>query len=342
LSISNGDIQRPSATGHEPVLYNEVMTVLAPRTGGRYIDATLGAGGHARGILERSAPDGRLLGIDQDLQALQVAREALAGYGARVTLVHGSFTQLAALAREHEFYPADGVLLDVGVSSMQLSTAGRGFSWMLEGPLDMRMDPETMETTAADLVNTLPEVELADVLYRYGEERMSRRIARAIVRARPLRTTTELADLIAHAVGHRGRIHPATRSFQALRVAVNDEIEALAEGLRQAVEVLAPGAALALISFHSLEDRLAKRYFRQLAQAPYAVGTPSRASAIATASRVLGEVGGVRLLTRKPVRPSLAEQQRNPRSRSAKLRAIEKLAAEPAAARPAPSPAAAG
>jgi 16S rRNA (cytosine1402-N4)-methyltransferase len=296
------------------------MTVLAPRPEGAYIDGTVGAGGHARGILERSAPDGRVLGIDQDMQAVQVAREALVDYGTRVTLVHGSFAQLATLARQNGFYPADGVLLDVGVSSMQLSAAQRGFSWMLQGPLDMRMDPVTMETTAADLVNTLPEVELADILYRYGEERMSRRIARAIVRARPLKTTSELADLIARAVGRRGRIHPATRSFQALRVVVNNEIEALAEGLRQAVEVLAPGGRLVVISFHSLEDRLAKHYFRQEAEARPAV----------------------RLLTRKPVRPSLVEQERNPRSRSAKLRAIEKLAAEPTEARPGTCPVAAG
>ncbi len=279
------------------------MTVLAPRPGGVYIDGTVGAGGHARGLLERSAPDGRLLGIDQDLQALQIARQALAGFGARATLVHGSFAQMASLAGQHGFYPADGVLLDVGVSSMQLATAERGFSWMSQGPLDMRMDPETMETTAADLVNTLPEAELADLLYRYGEERLSRRIARAIVRARPLRTTTELADVIARAVGRRGRIHPATRSFQALRVVVNDEIETLAAGLRQGVEVLAPGGRLSVISFHSLEDRVAKYYFRQQTEDPPAV----------------------RLLTRKPLRASVAEQERNPRSRSAKLRAVEKL-----------------
>jgi 16S rRNA (cytosine1402-N4)-methyltransferase len=295
---------RPSTAGHEPVLFEEVMTLLAPRPGGVYIDGTVGAGGHARGLLDRSAPDGRLLGIDQDLQALQIARQALAGYGVRVTLVHGSFAQLVTLAHQHGFYPADGVLLDIGVSSMQLATAERGLSWMLQGPLDMRMDPGTMETTAADLVNTLPEAELADLLYRYGEERLSRRIARAIVRARPLQTTTELADLIARTVGRRGRIHPATRSFQALRVVVNDEIEALAAGLRQGLEVLAPGGRLSLISFHSLEDRLAKYYFRQQAQDP----------------------AKVRLLTRKPLRASLAEQERNPRSRSAKLRAVEKLA----------------
>ena len=302
---AEGEALRPPAVRHEPVLYDEVMAVLAPHPGGVYVDGTLGAAGHALGILERSAPDGRLLGIDQDMQALAVAREALADYEARVTLVHGSFAQLAHLARQHGFYPADGVLLDVGLSSMQLAVAQRGFSWMLQGPLDMRMDPQTMETTAADLVNALPEEELADILYRYGEERRSRRIARAIVGARPLRTTTELADLIARTVGRRGRIHPATRCFQALRVAVNNEMEALAEGLRQGLELLAPGGRLVVVSFHSLEDRLAKHYFRQQAQPPAAV----------------------RLLTRKPLRPSRAEQERNPRSRSAKLRAVEKLTA---------------
>ena len=295
-------------TAHEPVLYDAVMMALAPCPGGRYIDGTVGAGGHARGILDRSAPDGRVLGIDQDAQALQVAREALSSYGSRLTLVHGSFAQMGALAREHGFYPVDGVLLDIGLSSMQLADPSRGFSLMLDGPLDMRMNPAAMDTTAADLVNTLPEAELADILYRYGEERLSRRIARAIVRERPLQTTAELADLIARTVGRRGRIHPATRSFQALRVVVNNELEALAEGLRQGVELLAPSGRLVLISFHSLEDRLAKYYFREQAQKD----PPS-----------------VRLLTRKPERSSLAEQQRNPRSRSAKLRAVEKLPAAP-------------
>lgn len=302
---TDGDTSQLAPAGHEPVLFDQVMSTLVPRPGGTYIDGTLGAGAHARGILDRSGPDGRLLGIDQDVQALEVARQALAVYGARVTLVHGSFAQLVALAREHGFFPADGVLLDVGVSSMQLSEAERGFAIRLEGPLDMRMDRQRMETTAADLVNTLPEAELADILYRYGEERMSRRIARSIVRARPLHTTSELANLIARTVGRRGRISPATRSFQALRIVVNKEMEALAEGLRQGIEVLAPGGRMVVITFHSLEDRQAKTHFRQEAQ-----------KAPAT----------VRLLTRKPVRPDRMEQQGNPRSRSAKLRAVEKLA----------------
>jgi len=181
---------------HEPALFAEVMAALVPRSGGKYIDGTVGAGGHAAGILERSDPDGRLLGIDRDSQALQLAGEVLAGYGARVILVHGSFAALGELARRHGFYPADGVLIDLGLSTMQLTTPQRGFSFQVEGPLDMRFDLSA-DTTAADLVNTLPEAELADLLYHYGEERRSRRIARAIVRARPLRSTTELADLVA-------------------------------------------------------------------------------------------------------------------------------------------------
>lgn len=294
-------------SGHEPVLYTEAIAFLAPRSGGTYIDGTVGAGGHARGILDLSAPDGRLLGIDLDDQALQWARQMLVGYGAQVTLVHGSFAQLSAIAREHGFCPADGVLLDLGLSTMQLATSERGFSFQLEGPLDMRFDMSA-DMTAADLVNTLPEDKLADILYRYGEERMSRRIARAIVQARPLHTTIELAQLVARVVKRRGRIHPATRTFQALRIAVNNELEVLAQGLEQAVEVLSPGGRLVVIAFHSLEDRIVKHYFRQQSRRD---------------SNGRGPL--LRVLTPHPIRPSRAEQERNPRSRSARLRAAEKL-----------------
>jgi 16S rRNA (cytosine1402-N4)-methyltransferase len=292
---------------HEPVLYAEVMAFLSPCPGGTYIDGTVGAGGHARGILERSSPDGRLLGIDLDVDALQLAQQVLADYGARVTLVHGSFAQVGTIARERGFYPADGVLLDLGLSTMQLAAPERGFSFQLDGPLDMRFD-RSAEVTAADLVNTLAEDELADILYRYGEERRSRRIARAIVQARPLYTTTELAQLVARVVRRRGRIHPATRTFQALRIAVNRELEALAQGLEQAVEVLAPGGRLVVIAFHSLEDRIVKHYFRAQSK-----GNGSRQGPM------------LRILTPHPVRPSHEEQERNPRSRSARLRAAEKL-----------------
>ena len=289
---------------HEPVLFDEVMAALAPRAGGRYVDGTLGNAGHAAGILERSSPDGRLLGIDLDPYALQLAGEALAMYGERVMVVHGSFAHLGDIARECRLTPVDGIILDLGLSSMQLAQAERGFSFQSDGPLDMRFDPSA-DTTADDLVNTLPANELADVLYQYGDERMSRRIARAIVNARPVRTTAELADVVARAVGRRGRIHPATRTFMALRIAVNDELEVLRQGLAQAVDVLAPGGRLAVIAFHSLEDHVVKNYLRERASAG-----------------VLG------LATRRPLQASEAERGSNPRSRSAKLRVVEKLAAE--------------
>ncbi len=296
-------------SGHVPVLYDEVIAALSPRSGGKYVDGTVGAAGHARGVLERSSPAGCLLGIALDEQALELAREVLAGYGSRVTLAHGSFAALGELARRHGFYPADGVLIDLGLSTMQLTAPQRGFSFQVEGPLDMRFDLSA-DTTAADLVNTLPEAELADLLYQYGEERRSRRIARAIVRARPLRTTTELADLVARTLRRRGRLHPATRTFLALRIAVNSELEVLAQGLRQAVDVLAPGRRLAVIAFHSLEDRIVKRYFRQQAKGDEEGHGPV-----------------LRLLVSKPIQSSYAERQRNPASRSAKLRIAEKLPA---------------
>ena len=292
---------------HEPVLYEEVMTALAPRPGGRYIDATVGSGGHARGLLERSSPSGRLLGLDIDTRALDLAQGTLDDYGARVALVHASFVNLCETAREHGFYPADGVLMDLGLSTTQLSAPERGFSFQLEGPLDMRFDLSA-DTTAADLVNTLPEAELADLLYEYGEERKSRRIARAIASSRPLHTTTELADLVTRVVRRSGRIHPATRTFQALRIATNQELEVIAQGLAEAVGVLAPGGRLAVIAFHSLEDRIVKRYFRQKA-----------------ADDDVGSGPMLRLLTRKPIRPSSEERTRNPRSRSARLRVAERL-----------------
>ncbi len=294
---------------HEPVLYEEVLAALSPRSGKKYIDATVGAAGHAVGILERSSLDGRLLGIDLDVDALQLAHKALARYISRAVLVQGSFAFLGDIARRYGFFPADGVLLDLGLSTMQLTEPERGFSFQLEGPLDMRFD-RSADLTAADLVNEVPEAELADLIYHYGEERRSRRIARAIVKARPLRTTTELAEVVARALGRRGRIHPATRTFMALRIAVNRELEGLAEGLTQAVQSLAPGGRIAVISFHSLEDRIVKWYFREQAAAGDGETEPT-----------------LKLLKRKPIRPSEAEREGNPASRSAKLRVAEKLGA---------------
>ncbi|RLC66005.1 MAG: 16S rRNA (cytosine(1402)-N(4))-methyltransferase, partial [Chloroflexi bacterium] len=241
---------------HVPVLFQEVLEGLRVRPGGRYVDATVGGGGHAAGILAASAPDGRLLGLDRDPAALEVAAERLAPYGERATLVHASFGRVAEAARSRSFVPADGVVFDLGLSSLQLADPSRGFAFMEDGPLDMRFDPTEERRTAVALVNELAEEELAELLYRYGEERRARSIAEAIVAARPIHTTGELASVVEGVVKRRGRIHPATRTFQALRIAVNDELAELEAALPQAVEILAPGGRLAVISFHSLEDRL--------------------------------------------------------------------------------------
>ena len=301
---------------HVPVLYEETLTGLQVRPGGVYIDATLGAAGHALGILRASAPDGRLLGLDADPEAVAFARQVLQPFGERLTLRTANFRRLAAVARSAGFDRVDGVLLDLGLSSRQLAAAERGFAFQREGPLDMRLDPRR-GTTAADLVNDLPEADLADLIRRYGEERHARRIARAIVAARPLTTTAELAQVVARAVGRRGRIHPATRTFQALRIAVNDELGALAEALPQALDLLAGGGKLAVIAFHSLEDRLVKRFFRQESRDCLC---PPEAPVC-----TCGHRAGLRIVTRKPIRPAPEEVARNPRSRSARLRIAERL-----------------
>lgn len=308
----------PSAEGgnfpvHIPVLLQAVLSFLQVRPGGVYIDGTVGGGGHAAAILDASAPDGRLLGIDRDPTALEVARKRLAPYGARVTLRHGSFAELAHFA---EFAPADGVLLDLGLSSLQLADPTRGFSFSQDGPLDMRFDPTGGGPTAADLVNTLSLKELTDILYRYGEERQARRIAAAIVAARPIHRTSELAALIERTVGRRGHIHPATRTFQALRIAVNRELEALEAALPQALDLLRPGGRLVVISFHSLEDRIVKQFLHR--ESRDCICPPE------VPVCVCGHRARVRVLTPKPVRPDNAEVTANPRARSARLRAAEK------------------
>ncbi|MDQ7028336.1 MAG: 16S rRNA (cytosine(1402)-N(4))-methyltransferase RsmH [Ardenticatenia bacterium] len=302
---------------HIPVLCEEVVAHLEPRAGGRYIDATVGGGGHAEAILERSAPNGQLLGIDRDPAALKVASERLAPFGSRVTLVHGSFRELGRLARTHTFTGVDGILLDLGYSSLQLEDARRGFSFHADAPLDMRFDPAD-SMTAADLVNGLSEDELAYLIAEYGEERFARRIARAIVRHRPIRTARELGELIERTVGRRRRTrrHPATRTFQALRIAVNDELGALEAALPQAVALLRPGGRLAVISFHSLEDRLVKHFFRR--EAADCLCPPH----VLTCQ--CGHRAQLRVITRKPVTPSAEEVRRNPRARSAKLRVAER------------------
>ena len=280
------------------------------------MDATVGGGGHARGLLESSSPDGRLLGVDADPMAISLARQSLAEYGERAILVNGNFADLKEIAARHGFCPVDGILMDLGLSSSQLEQAERGFSFQLEGPLDMRFNPKRGRT-AADLVNTLPEDQLADILRRYGEEPQARRIARAIVAHRPIRTTTELAEIVQRAVARRRRIHPATRAFLGLRIAVNQELEALTRVLPQAVELLAPGGRLAVISFHSLEDRIVKNFFRD--QARGCICPPDLPVCVCHHQPVL------EVLTKKPLRPSEAEVRRNPRSRSARLRLASRL-----------------
>lgn len=307
-----------SRAEHVPVLLQAVLHALQPVPGASYIDLTVGAAGHARGILGRSSPSGRLLALDADAEAVRYARSALSDLGERVVVRHGSFDELAMLAAEAGFVPVQGIVADLGLSSRQLESAERGFSFQVPGPLDMRLDRSTQETMAADLVNGLSEPELAAIFYRYGEERRSRAVARAIVRRRPLHSTTELADVVARAVGGvRGRIHPATRVFMALRIAVNDELGALERMLPQAVDILAAGGRLAVISFHSLEDRIVKDYFRQ--EAKGCVCPPEAPLCIC------GREPRLRVLTRRPVKPSADECARNPRSRSAKLRVAEKL-----------------
>jgi 16S rRNA (cytosine1402-N4)-methyltransferase len=305
------------AAPHEPVLYNEVLAALAPQPGRRYVDGTLGAGGHARGLLAASSPDGELLGLDVDPAAIELAGRRLAEFGNRVHIRRGSYAQLAQHLAGLGWGAVDGILLDLGASSMQFNRAERGFSFQKEGPLDMRFDPQGGRS-AAELVNTLPEAELADLLYEYGEERQARKVARAIVAARPLGTTSELAAVIAKALGgHRGGIHPATRSFQALRIAVNGELDNLAAALPQAVAALKPGGRLAVICFHSLEDRQVKHYFRR--ESRDCICPPGQPVC------TCGHKASIKELTRRPLQPGDEEAQANPRARSAKLRVAERL-----------------
>ena len=310
---------------HQPVLYKEIIHALQPRSGGRYVDGTLGAGGHARGILEVCAPDGLLLGLDVDPQALVLARKTLAPYEQRIHLAQASYTSLSTQLVQLGWDMVDGIVLDLGASSMQFHTPGRGFSFMYDAPLDMRFGPHALHT-AADLVNELSERELADLIYQYGEERDSRKIARAIVKARPLHTTRELVAVIESAspprrpfdtFGRAGRIHPATRTFQALRIAVNEELASIEEVLPQAVTALAVGGRLAVISFHSLEDRIVKDFFRE--QSTDLVNPPYERIYEVERNATLKEVN------RKPITPSDEEINNNPRARSAKLRIAEKL-----------------
>lgn len=302
---------------HIPVLYQEVLEYLRPEAGRLYIDGTVGAGGHAAGLLQASAPDGRLLAFDRDPEAISFSRRHLAQFDNRVVFVQASYAEMAGLAPKYGFGQVDGILLDLGLSSRQLEEAERGFSFLEDGPLDMRFDP-TGGRTAADLLNTLPEAALAEIFWQYGEVRQNRKFARAIVHQRPIETTGQLADLIVQeSGGRRGRIHPATQVFQALRIAVNEELDMLEQGLKAAVNLLKPGGRLAVISFHSLEDRLVKNFIRD--QSRDCICPPQQPVCTCNAQPALEAV------TRKVVRPSEKEVADNPRSRSAKMRVAERV-----------------
>lgn len=306
-----------AASPHRPVLYHEILQALQPKNNGSYVDCTVGAGGHALGILNASQPEGKLLGFDVDPQALALARETLAPHEQRVLLVQRSYTRLSETLQELRWNSVNGIVLDLGASSMQFDTPERGFSFRADAPLDMRFSP-SQDLSAADIINTYSEAELAEIIFRYGEERASRRIAKAIVRERPIRTTTELATLISAALQRQHqRVHPATRTFQALRIAVNDELGAIEKVLPQAIQALAPGGRLAVISFHSLEDRLVKRYFRQESKDCLC---PPRQPICTCEHQAL-----IKELTRKPIRPGDDEIAQNPRARSARLRVVEKI-----------------
>lgn len=307
---------------HLSVLPDEVLALLAPAPSGIYLDGTLGGGGHARLILEASAPDGRLVGLDRDPSALRKAAEVLAPFGNRVVLRHRNFSDAAEVLAELGISGLDGMLLDLGVSSHQLDEASRGFSFRGEAPLDMRMDP-TSGPTAADVVNAAAAEELARIFREYGEERWAGRIARRIVQVRqqqPLTTTRQLADLVRDTVpGGKApaRIHPATRVFQALRIHVNQELEHVSRGIASAIDLLNPGGRLVVISFHSLEDRIVKRFFLEEAKGCIC---PPRLPVCVCNHRPRLE-----LLTRRGIRAAEAEVEANPRARSAVLRAVRRI-----------------
>lgn len=318
MAASGGGPEAP----HRPVLLFEAVGLLAPERGGLFVDATLGLGGHSEAILEAS-PDTRVVGIDLDREAIRLASERLARFGTRFRAAHANFREISRILDEAGEQGADGILADLGVSSLQFDSAERGFSFRHDAPLDMRMDASGEVETAAEMLERLPEEEIARVIYEYGEERKSRRIARWIVerreRGEPLKTTGELAALVARAVGYKrgDRIHPATRTFQALRIAVNGELEGLDGFVETAVDLLRTGGRVAVISFHSLEDRVVKRALRRLSGQ---CECGRRVPVCACGARKVVEV-----LTRRPLVPDEQEVEVNPRARSAKLRACLKL-----------------
>ncbi len=314
--------QNKDETIHKPVLLAETLKLLKPTAAEIYIDATLGLGGHAEAVLENSE-NTRIIGIDQDAEAIESARKRLKKFGKRIEIFHANFSDIKRILSEAGIEKIDGIIADLGVSSLQFDSAERGFSFRFDAPLDMRMDKDSDAPTAADLLAELSEFEIARIIYEYGEERLSRRIAARIVWKRkqgePIETTRQLADLIEKAVGRgkRDKIHPATKTFQALRIAVNDELDILDGFIRDGVNVLKPNGRLAMITFHSLEDRIVKQAFQKLAGR---CACPPRLPVC-----VCGADKQIEILTRKPIVPGELEIEANPRARSAKLRACLKL-----------------
>ena len=301
---------------HLPVLLKEAIEALAVRPGGRYVDCTIGGGGHAEAILQDCLPGGRLIGVDADMAALDFARARLNRFKDSFTPVHGSYADLSQILHRHEFGLVDGIILDLGLSSLQLEASGRGFSFRREEPLDMRFDATTPGPTAATIINESSERELTSLLRTFGEERRSRAVARALVENRPFRSAAHLAQIVARQVGpSRGGIHPATRTFQALRIAVNGELDNLRSGLQQAVRALKPGGRLVVISYHSLEDRIVKETFRT--ESKDCICPPELVQC------VCGHQARLTTIHRKVITPTVEEKVRNPRSRSARMRAAQ-------------------
>ena len=302
---------------HTPVMLAEAVCNLKVESGGRYIDCTTGAAGHSEAILNASSPGGQLLGLEADPQAVAVARQRLVSFGSSALVINENFSKLENVCLERNYFPVHGILFDLGLSSMQLSETGRGFSFQNDAPLDMRFNPN-QKLTVADIVNRYNEKEIAHIIYKYGEEPASRRIARNIVNNRPLNTTFELARIIEKAAGGRkGRIHPATRSFQALRIAVNQELENLETALRQAINMLGYGGRLVVISYHSLEDRIVKCILQE--ESRNCICLPSLPVC------VCDHQAKIKLVSRKVITPSDEEVRQNPRSRSARMRVAERL-----------------
>jgi len=309
-------ISRRLSSSHTPVLLSETLRALSVQPGGRYIDCTLGGGGHAAAILDHSSPGGQLMGIDSDPKAIEVARERLQHYKNSTLLINDNFANLQANCIKYDFFPVHGILFDLGLSSLQLNENGRGFSFQHDVPLDMRFDPK-QEVTAADIVNTYSETRLANVIRAYGEEIHGHRIASRIIKERPISSSLQLARIIEKVVSRRGRIHPATKTFQALRIAVNNELESLETALKQAIDLLGFEGRLVVISYHSLEDRIVKQFMQKEARG--CICPPE------TPTCVCGHTPLLRLISKKVITPTTTEIEFNPRSRSAKLRVSERI-----------------